>query len=270
MRDAILIPRPSAQRACHSKVSGRMDINDAEPGVRAPLRHHAPAPLGWTDGALELLKWIALASMFVDHFGRHWMGHPQDGWVFAAGRVAFPLFAVVLGLNLAREGDRPRRAARTAMRLALWCAIALLPSIWARGDPMVVNVLGTLGLGAAVCWAIDSDGAWPLRLLACMAVAAAALVVEFGVAGVFLAPAVYLAASRRDPGFAVLAAVLLGAVGWLNASFGGAPALAGTLAGIVLAVVLRRVPVRVPRAQWFFYVTYPLHLALIGALKHFG
>jgi hypothetical protein len=247
-----------------------MESTDAEPGMSPPHRQHARAPLGWTDGALECLKWVALASMFVDHFGRHWMGHPQDGWVFAVGRVAFPLFALVLGLNLARGGDRPRRAARTTMRLALWCAISVLPSIWARGDPMVVNVLGTLGLGAAVCWALDSDAGLPLRLSACVAVAAVASFFEFGVAGVFLAPAVYLAASRRDPGFAVLAAVLLGAVGWLNALFGGAPALAGTLGGIVLAVLLRKAPVRVPRAQWFFYATYPLHLALIGALKHFG
>jgi hypothetical protein len=230
----------------------------------------APPPLGWTDGALEAMKWVALASMFVDHFGRHLMGHPQDGWVFALGRIAFPLFALVLGLNLARAGDRARRAARTATRLAVWCAIAVLPSIWARGDPWVVNVLGTLGLGALVCWALESDAPLALRLAVCVAIAAAASFVEFGVAGVFLAPAVYLAASRRDPGLAVLAAVLLGAVAWLNASFGGMAALAGTLAGVGLALAVRRSPLRVPRAQWFFYVTYPLHLALIGAMKHFA
>ena len=240
------------------------------PSLPSPARPAAGLPFGWSDGALELLKWVALGSMFVDHIGRHWLGHPQDGWVFAAGRVAFPLFALVLGLNLARSGDRPARAARTAIRLAAWCAVSVLPSIWARGDPMVVNVLGTLGLGAAVCWALDARAPLAARLAVSLAAAAAASFVEFGVTGVFLAPAVYLAATRRDPGCAALAAVLLAAVAWLNASFGGLPAALGTLAGVLLGAVLARVPLRVPRAQWLFYAIYPLHLAVIGALKRLG
>lgn len=237
---------------------------------RSDTFRSAALPWGWHDGALEAAKWVALGSMFIDHIGRHLLGHPQDGWVFAAGRLAFPLFALVLGLNLARVGERAARAARTTWRLAGWCAVAVLPSIWARGDPHTVNVLGTLGLGAAVCWALDSDAPLAARLAVCVAAAAAATVVEFGIAGVFLAPAVYLAASRRDAGSAVLFLVLLAAVAWLNASFGGVPALLGTLAGVLLAALLRRAPLRVPRLQWLFYAIYPLHLAVIGGLKRLG
>ncbi len=223
---------------------------------------------GFTDGQLETLKWVAMASMFLDHFGRHLLGYGQDTWVFALGRVAFPLFCLVLGANLAREGDRAARAARTARRLAVWCAVAVLPSIWARGEPMVVNVLGTLGLGAVVCWAIASRGSVPLRALACFAAALASHYVEFGLAGVFLVPAFYVWFAGPKWEGAALTTVLLAATAWFNASFGGMPALAGTLAALAVAVGASWLPVRIPRAQLAFYLVYPLHLALIGALKY--
>src|SRR4051812_41640442 len=157
----------------------------------------AAKPLSFTDGQLEALKWIALASMFCDHFGRHLLGWGQDTWVFALGRIAFPLFALVLALNLAREGDRASRAARTARRLAVWCAVAVLPSIWARGQPMLVNVLGTLGLGAAVCWIMASRMPLLAQVLICLGMAAASHHVEFGLPGVFLVPAIYLWCAQR-------------------------------------------------------------------------
>ena len=73
------------------------------------MTQQASDPLSFSDGQLEALKWIALASMFLDHFGRHLLGWGQETWVFALGRIAFPLFALVLALNLARAG-RPRGA----------------------------------------------------------------------------------------------------------------------------------------------------------------
>ena len=62
------------------------------------------------DGQLEALKWLALVSMLVDHFGRYAFGLGTDSWAFAIGRLAFPLFAFVLASNLARPGERVERA----------------------------------------------------------------------------------------------------------------------------------------------------------------
>ena len=112
----------------------------------------------FTDGQLEAIKWIALASMFLDHFGRHLLGWSQESLVFAGGRLAFPLFALVLAWNLARPGDRSARCARTFRRLAIACALSIPPSIWARGDPALVNIFGTLALGTALCWLIATPG----------------------------------------------------------------------------------------------------------------
>ena len=227
----------------------------------------ASSPLSFSDGQLEALKWIALASMFLDHFGRHLLGWGQETWVFALGRIAFPLFALVLALNLAREGDRAARAARTARRLALWCAVSVLPSIWARGEPSLVNVLGTLGLGAALCWAIASPAPMAWRAAVCLAVTVASQWVEFGLPGVFVIPAIYLWCTQRQPEAALLALVLFSLTVWLNTSFGGWPGLLGTLAVLPIAWGVSRLAVSVPRLQLAFYLVYPLHLALIGALK---
>lgn len=234
-----------------------------------PRRTEAASPevVHWSAGQLEALKWIALASMFLDHFGRHLLGWGQDTWVFAGGRIAFPLFAFVLGMNLARAGDQAGRSARVAGRLGVWAGLSVFPSVLARGDPQVINVLGTLALGAALCWTLASERPVALRLVACVAVAAASQHVEFGLAGVFLVAAVFVWRNDGQAGSALLAGVLFLAVGWQNAFFGGAPALMGTLACVPIAWAVRRLPVRAPRLQLAFYLVYPTHLGLIGILK---
>jgi hypothetical protein len=232
----------------------------------AAERVHARTP-AFTDGQLETLKWIALASMFLDHFGRHLLGWGQDTWVFAGGRIAFPLFAFVLGMNLAREGDQAARSARVAGRLGLWAGISVFPSVLARGDPHVFNVLFTLSLGAALCWTLASDRPVALRLAACIAIAVASQHVEFGLAGVFLVAAVFVWRNDGQAGSALLAAVLFLATAGLNASFGGVPALLGTLACVPIAWSVRQLPVCAPRLQRAFYLVYPLHLGLIGVWK---
>ncbi|KQT09333.1 TraX family protein [Ramlibacter sp. Leaf400] len=226
-----------------------------------------PAPLGFTDGQLEALKWIGMASMFTDHIGRHLMGMPHESWAFIGGRLAFPLFALVLAVNLAREGDRAERAARTTLRLSAWGAVAVLPSIWARGDPMMLNVLFTLALGAAVCWAVESDAPPWQRALACLAIAGASWFVEFGTAGVFLVAAGYLWCTQRGAGLAVMVLVLLAATAWLNAMFGGWASFFSTLAAVPAAALARQLPLKMPRLQLLFYLVYPVHLAVIGWLK---
>jgi hypothetical protein len=225
------------------------------------------APTIHTDTQLETLKWIALGSMFIDHFGRLLLGHPDDGWVFAAGRLAFPLFCYVLALNLARDGDRVARAWRVARRLAIWAAVSVPPSIWARGEPWLLNVLATLSLGAVLCAVIAMQGRVVLRAAITVAVALASWYVEFGTAGVFLIPAIYLWATERRPEATILAMLLLSLTAWLNAMFGGGWAFAATLATAPLAWAIRSTAFGIGRHKLSFYIVYPAHLALIGALK---
>lgn len=226
-----------------------------------------PQRLAITDGQLESLKWIALASMVLDHVGRLWLDYPARSWVFAGGRLAFPLFAIVLGLNLARPGDQAARAARVARRLGLWCAISLVPSVLARGHPLLVNVLGTLGLGAALCWAFAASPRPAVTFTLCALVLVACAHVEFGLAGVLLVPMAWLAQTGRARDGSWLALVLVALVGLLNQRAGGLPALAMTLAALPLLALARHLPLRAPRLGRAFYWFYPLHLGVIGLLR---
>lgn len=226
------------------------------------------APLRFSDGQVETLKWIALGSMFVDHVGRLLIGYGTNTWVFAVGRVAFPLFALVLGLNLAREGDREARARRTSVRLGLWCIVAVPPTIWARGQPWMVNVLGTLALGCAMCWPLAaSRKPMALRVGVVFLAAVGSHWMEFATPGVLLVVAVYLYATRPGPDTALLAALTLLLTAWLNMQLDGVGGFVGTLSAWLIAGLVRELPVSMPRLKLAFYLVYPLHLAVIGWLK---
>lgn len=223
----------------------------------------------FTDGQLELIKWLAMVSMFIDHFGRHLFGWGEETVVFGAGRLAFPLFALVLACNLARPGDNTARAKRTALRLALACAVATPAAIWARGDPTQINVFATLGLGAALYWVFSSASYREWRMLFCVLVAIAAWYVEFALIGVVFVAAIALWRFKPQLKTAALAAVGFLALTCFNAFFGGVYAIVGTLAVLPLVWAVSYVPIVLPRMPWFFYAIYPAHLALIGALKAF-
>lgn len=237
--------------------------------VLFPSSPASPWP-NFTDGQLELLKWIGVVSMFIDHFGRLLFGWGLETIVFGAGRLAFPLFALVLVCNLARPGDQATRAKRIALRLAFACAVATPAAIWARGEPMHINIFGTLGLGAALCWIFSSQSNLAWRVVLCGLIAIAGLYVEYGLIGISLVAAIFLWRFKPRRDTAVLAAIMLLALTYFNASFGGIYGLVGTLAALPLAWAVTYVPVVMPRMPWLFYAIYPAHLALIGALKAFN
>ena len=103
-----------------AKVGAR--LLGASESINAPIR--APvstAPrLELSSGALEALKWLALLLMTLDHVNKHLL-HASVPELFAAGRLALPLFGFVLGYNLARPGALASGGySRTARRLAVF------------------------------------------------------------------------------------------------------------------------------------------------------
>lgn len=57
--------------------------------------------LVWSPGQRDVIKTVALLMMVADHVNR--ILHLNQTWLFLAGRGAFPLFALVWGLNLSRH-----------------------------------------------------------------------------------------------------------------------------------------------------------------------
>ncbi len=60
-----------------------------------------------SDGAVEAMKWLGLILMTADHAQKYGLMPTVPG-VYEAGRVAFPLFGIVLAYNFARGRSHDR------------------------------------------------------------------------------------------------------------------------------------------------------------------
>lgn len=229
-----------------------------------PAAEAEAKPLHIAGGTLEALKWLALVLMTLDHVNKYLAGG-SIAPMFAAGRVAMPLFVFVLAYNAARPGFFATGAAkRTCMRLALYGAVASVPFIalgGLLGGWWPLNIMFTLLVSLGVLWAIQAKhrgAGW-------------ALVVLFGVGGAqveYWWPALLLAVAAwryvLHPAMQRLAVLTLALAGLalINQNF-------WALAALPLILAAPRVQLSVPRARSVFYAYYPAHLAALWLIVHF-
>ncbi|WP_414547074.1 TraX family protein, partial [Stenotrophomonas forensis] len=88
-----------------------------------------------TSGGRELLKWLALLLMTGDHIVTVF-ALDYVPVVSQLGRVAFPVFALVMAYNLAQPGADVGKSAR---RLAFWGLVATPAAVLAFGQPLPLN-----------------------------------------------------------------------------------------------------------------------------------
>ncbi|PHX39864.1 conjugal transfer protein TraX, partial [Pseudomonas sp. NZIPFR-PS5] len=147
------------------------------------------------DRALDLLKWLAMLSMVMDHL--RYVGWHAN-WLYVPGRLAFPWFCLAIAVNVVRTG---RREVDSSIKwkylawLAVFSVIAELPyRIYMAGEVTTLNVLPTLALGLLVAQG-GMSGSWPARLLGIAALVIGVLFgpqLMFGMYGVLLPLALVL------------------------------------------------------------------------------
>ncbi|MEO6676877.1 MAG: TraX family protein [Pseudomonas sp.] len=228
------------------------------------------------DGALDLLKWLALLSMVLDHL--RYVGYSVD-FLYVPGRLAFPWFCLAMAANLARA-----RAVATASQwrylgwLMAFSAISEIPYRLFIPDPDTLNVMPTLVLGLLVARGWRQPALQP-RLLAVGAVLLAVLFPErlmFGFFGVLLPLAMLLVIHRPWyfsllPGLVCLAAnqwqVLYPAAQMGNSAaiYGIAACLIAPLAGVLLLRHAERF--KPPPMRRWAYALYPAHFLLLLAIR---
>ncbi|MBA0378299.1 conjugal transfer protein [Stenotrophomonas maltophilia] len=201
-----------------------------------------------TSSAREVLKWLAVVLMTCDHVAKIIYGGYVAG-LSEAGRVAFPLFALVMAYNLAQPGAD---VLKSVSRLGMWGLIAQPVHALAFGYWLPLNILLTFALCAAVIWLADQRRWVGLALAA----AILPLFVDYQWAGVWFVLLAWCAFKWRQfwplvPAF--------GAICWFNGNL-------WALAAIPVVLGLSRVAWRVPRGRWAFYGYYVAHLACIGLL----
>jgi hypothetical protein len=210
----------------------------------------------------EALKLLAFALMVLDHVAVVWPDLPGALVLRSVGRLAFPLFAYLIAYNLIIRRVDP---ARYYWPLLLLAVVSQLPAIWALGS-FKVNIYGTLLAGVMV-WRIITAPAWGhwlrgviLGVMLGLFLAAGAVLLDYGVLGVLLIPA--LALLLRQPGTGTvwlvgLVLFLLNPLWWWSV----VPLLLVPV--VMLFAGFRGIP-RFPR--WVWYAAYPAHLLALGVL----
>ena len=198
-------------------------------------------------GARELLKWIALLAMTGDHVAKVVFG----GYVPVVselGRIAFPLFALVMACNLAQPGPT---CAKSIRRLALWGLIAQPLHAFAFGSWLPLNILLTFALAAVAVHALANHR--PVLLL--LAAGVLPMFVDYQWAGVGCVLLGWIAFRHRAWW---LLLVGLAAVCWANHN-------GWALLAVPVVLLAARVTWPLPRWRWAFYLYYVGHLAVLAA-----
>lgn len=150
---------------------------------------------GLKGGGLDLLKLLAVVLMLGDHINTVFLGRENVG-LYIAGRLVFPLFAIVYAANVRLDAGALRRAAARSFKYALMAQPVYLAAFWGRefAPWYGLNILFSFAVASWIC-ALWLSGQAAKRLVACLV---------FGAAGALLEPGSF--------GFAGLSMLLAGVV----------------------------------------------------------
>ena len=215
----------------------------------------------------ELLKWIALVFMTGDHAIKV-LGLGYVPLVTELGRIAFPVFALVMAYKLAQPGADYAKSVR---RLGTWGLVAQPVHMLAFGSALPFNVLLTFALAAGSCWAAQNRRWGPLLVL----LVPVPLLVDYQWSGIVLVLAWWwffkTPAGVRGDGTIWIAVgrfwLAVAAFAPLCVYNGNPWALVAISLVFWVADPFRSLPA-VRRTRWAFYGYYVGHLALLVVLGH--
>jgi hypothetical protein len=244
-------------------------------GCRAIM--HMAMHLKQRDGALDLLKWLALLSMVLDHL--RYVGYSVD-LLYVPGRLAFPWFCLAMAANLARASTVTTGGQwRYLGWLMLFSAVSEIPYRMFIPELDTLNVMPTLVLGLLVArgW---QQPTLQSRLLAAVALLLAALFTQtlmFGFFGVLL-PLAMLLVIQRPWYFALLPGLVCLACNQWQVLYYAArlgnhaaiPAIVACLIAPWLGMFLLRHlhDVKPPPMRRWAYALYPAHFLLLLLVRH--
>lgn len=226
----------------------------------------------------DLIKWIALTTMVLDHIRIAW---PAASDLFVLGRLSFPLFCLSIAINVERSVPGhlfTRGNGRYLSFMVFFAALSELP-YQLIGTSGTFNVLVTLSLGLLVAWVVHHQ-AWGSIVLASMALLSAYLLNEplmYGFTGVVI-PAAFVLAIKRPEVLALLPVVLCvvanSRTGLLEQAFHLQPmavcaVLLAALAPLLgMALLWSSIPFKIiPITQWGYWF-YPGHLAVLLGVRY--
>ncbi len=221
--------------------------------------------LVWSPGQRDIIKTVALVLMVLDHANR--ILHLDQTWMFLAGRGAFPLFALVWGLNLSRHAHIRQSAIN---RLWGWGIIAQF-AYYLAGFPWYEgNILFAFAVAAQVLTWCETRSGWrTAAAILLMALWGPLSGTSYGIAGLLMLAVshrLYRAEDRTER--LALVACLLAVIPALNLATSDAAAVAGLVMTVLTVGLVSCAGKSLPRF-WpgdFFPTFYACHLAVLGVL----
>jgi len=251
------------------------DVNMGnERTVSIKLKKEGWHELKLSDGSVEAIKWLAVLCMTIDHL--NWfLLYPATGVLspvlYNIGRVAFPLFALLIAYNLARPrtNDNERRALLSALkRLLIFGVLSIYPYYLASsGITVPLNIMFALGLsvGLIYCLRIGADkknrlARYSIYFFTHAIFALLAGLVEYSHYGAALIVSAWLL-FRYESAIALLATLTF------VFSLQAINVTPWALAAIPIFILGSVVEIKLPRVnKYVFYAYYPLHLLFITGI----
>ncbi|HBO2152774.1 TPA: TraX family protein [Pseudomonas aeruginosa] len=208
--------------------------------------------------ALDLVKWVALVAMTLDHLRFVW---PVLEPLTLAGRFAFPAFAATMAMHAMRQGTPGRSTWRQLALLVGATVISQWPYHALTGHDQG-NIMATLTCALVVLAGVRMPG-WKGTALATAGVALPIWVpLEYGLLGVLL-PSAFLFAltgTWRRWMLPVLIATIVNASTPARAAMGGAAAVACCI------FLSAKLTLKAPPVHRWAYAYYPAHMAMLALL----
>ncbi len=223
-----------------------------------------------SNNSLTAMKLIGIAAMLIDHFNV-FINPNYNQILFEIGRIAFPLFALVLGYNLARIPSD--KTPKIMLRLLMFGILATPIYIILSGGLQhwwPLNILFTLSLATTIVYllSLPKYNRWAVtaRMTAILLFAVIGGLVDY----LWLGPALVIVAWRLFSGISAVESTLLQVL--LLGLFGLLCVMNDSLATlfalpIIYLTILSCQGIRLPRMKWFFYWFYPGHLIMLFLTK---
>tara|TARA_B110000211_G_C14046379_1_gene539154 strand:- start:44 stop:772 length:729 start_codon:yes stop_codon:yes gene_type:complete len=209
--------------------------------------------LTFHNGGIEALKWIALASMILDHVNKYLFNYSID-YFFEIGRLAMPLFGIIFAYNMARDKSKGSQYyIKVFKRLTTYGLIAtpyftILGGVKYGWWPL--NILFTFAISTLLMYWLSSETSKIIKTVI--------FIVTFAIGGAiveFWWPALTLIISSwaffRYRNMLFYIGIALGFFGlcYINGNY-------FALLSIPLFISIASIDIRIPRMKRVFYYTY--------------
>jgi hypothetical protein len=217
---------------------------------------------GQFDLGREVLKWIALTTMTIDHVGA--ILYPEQTVLRLIGRLSFPLYCYLIVLGV----ESTRNVRSYFIRLFIFALVSQVPFYLALGvGPFEsFNIFFTLSFGVLFIFFLKKKS-----LLVFLPLLASSLNFDYSIYGILLIGSMYILRGDEKSGAASIVLLnLLFLPMW--------PAQIFSLLSLPIILLYNSGSLKIHREpkgktaypfwrKYFFYLYYPLHLTLLYIVK---